>query len=152
MKRIVLLVVLVLTLLSVVAQTSRASHAGENSDVDPAHVGVHWPNANEWAFLGEINDYRVANGRGMLQMSRSLAAAARHHSYYMSRKDDVDHTLGSVSWSQNIDNYGYPTECHIGENVLAGRQSAGGALALWTTSEPHRLNMLDPDLLWAWPV
>jgi uncharacterized protein YkwD len=139
------LILLVIGVLLAGTPSAEASHAGENSDVSPAHVGVHWPNANEWAFLGEINDYRVANGRGMLQMSRSLAAAARHHAYYMSRTDDVDHTLGSVSWSTNIFNYGYTAGCHIGENVLAGRQSAGGALSLWITSEPHRLNMLDPD-------
>ena len=30
----------------------------------------------------------------------------------------------------------------MGENVLAGRQSAGGALKLWESSPPHNENML----------
>ena len=95
--------------------------------------------------MNKINAYRAQNGVGSLQMSRSLAAAARHHAYYMSRSDDIDHTLGSVSWIQNIYNYGYPQNYHIGENVLGGRQSSGGALSLWTTSPAHNANMLDPD-------
>jgi uncharacterized protein YkwD len=48
-----------------------------------------------------------------------------------------------MSWSQNIRNFGYPSTLGIGENVLAGRQSASGALSLWKTSPPHNANMLN---------
>jgi uncharacterized protein YkwD len=119
--------------------------SGANNDIAPALVSSHCPSAIEWDFVNKINAYRAQNGVGALQMSRSLAAAARHHAYYMSRSDDIDHTLGSISWIQNIYNYGYPQGYHIGENVLAGRQSSGGALSLWTTSPAHNANMLDPD-------
>jgi uncharacterized protein YkwD len=63
----------------------------------------------------------------------------------MAATDDVDHTLkGGLSWSDNIRNFGYPAGTGIGENVLAGRQSASGALALWKTSASHNQNMLNP--------
>ena len=80
-----------------------------------------------------------------MNASRSLGAAADNHSNYMAKTDDVDHSLqGGLSWSQNIYNYGYPTGQGIGENVLAGRKSASGALALWKTSPGHNANMLNP--------
>jgi len=118
--------------------------AGTNDDISPFNVSHHCPSGIEWDFVNKINAYRVENGVGKLQMSRSLAAAARHHAYYSSRTDDVDHTLGSKSWVDNIYDYGYPQGYHMGENVLAGRQSSSGALSLWKTSAPHNKNMLDP--------
>lgn len=110
-----------------------------------AQAGLWVPNSHECAFLREINAYRKKHGVGPLTLSRSLSAAADNHSAYMARTDDVDHTLGKVSWSQNIYNYGYPTGVGIGENVLAGRSSAGGALSLWATSAGHKANMLNPQ-------
>jgi uncharacterized protein YkwD len=107
-----------------------------------AEAGLWTPDANECAFLRDINAYRKAHGVGPLTLSRSLSMAADNHSRYMARTDDVDHTLGSVSWWQNILNYGYPEGLAMGENVLAGRQSAGGALKLWESSAPHNQNML----------
>lgn len=109
-----------------------------------AQAGLWVPNSHECAFLREINAYRKANGLGALTLSRSLSAAADNHSAYMARTDDVDHTLGKKSWSQNIYDYGYPEGKGIGENVLAGRSSAGGALTLWKTSPGHNANMLNP--------
>ena len=123
------------------------THTGSNWFVSPSHVASHWPNAHEWAMLNDINAYRVAKGRRRLEMSRSLAAAARHHAYYMSRTDDVDHSLGGVSWAQNIYNYGYPTGGAMGENVAAGRSSSGGILNLWIGSEGHNEVLLDPKYI-----
>lgn len=102
------------------------------------------PNANECKFLRLINDYRAAHGVAPVALSRSLSMAADNHSRYMAQTDDVDHSLGGISWSQNILNYGYPAGYGMGENVLAGRQSAGGALNLWISSPPHNANMLNP--------
>jgi uncharacterized protein YkwD len=109
-----------------------------------AEAGLWTPDATECAFLHDINAYRKAHGVGPLSFSRDLGMAADYHSRYMARTDDVDHTLGSLSWAQNILNFGYPAGQAMGENVLAGRQSAGGALALWETSPPHNQNMLSP--------
>ena len=112
----------------------------------PQSAEAAWtPNAHECSFLSKINEYRKANGLGALRLSRSLGAAADNHSAYMAKSDDIDHTLSgaSLSWSQNIRNYGYPTEYAIGENVLAGRQSAAGALSLWKSSPGHNANMLN---------
>src|SRR5688500_10668218 len=119
--------------------------AGANDDIAPADVGIHCPNGIEWDFVETINAYRNSNGVGDVIMSRSLAAAARHHAFYMSRTDDVDHTLGNKSWIQNIYDYGYPQGYHMGENVAAGRQRSDGILALWRDSPTHNQNMLDPD-------
>jgi uncharacterized protein YkwD len=113
--------------------------------VKPEPAAALWtPTSTECAFLKLINDYRRANGVGPVYLSRSLSMAADNHSYYMSRTDDVDHTLaGGLTWSQNILNYGYPEGYGMGENVLAGRSSAGGALNLWISSPPHNANMLN---------
>lgn len=112
---------------------------------DSAQAGLWVPDANECAFLAEINAYRKANGLGSLTFSRSLGAAAAFHSDYMAATDDVDHSLkGDMPWSQNILDFGYPAGQGMGENVLAGRQSASGAIALWKTSPGHNANMLNP--------
>jgi len=111
----------------------------------PASAYLWTPDANECAFLTAINKYRRDNGVGPLTLSRDLGMAAEDHSLYMARTDDVDHTIGTLSWADNILDYGYPAGLGMGENVLAGRQSAGGALGLWKTSPPHNANMLDPS-------
>ena len=104
------------------------------------------PDANECKFLHVINDYRADYGLRPLLLSRSLSMAADYHSEYMASTDDVDHTLsGGSSWSANILAWGYPAGYGMGENVLAGRQCAGGALNLWISSPPHRANMLNPS-------
>ena len=103
------------------------------------------PGANECKFLRVINDYRADHELKPLLLSRSLSMAADSHSEYMARTDDIDHSIGALSWSQNILNFGYPEGYGMGENVLAGRQSAGGALNLWISSPPHNANMLNPD-------
>ena len=110
-----------------------------------ASASASWtPDKNECAFLADLNAYRKAKGLKPVTMSRTLGAAADYHSAYMARTDDVDHTLGSTQWYTNITNYGYPTGQAMGENVLAGRQSASGALSLWKSSAGHNANMLDP--------
>lgn len=111
----------------------------------PQSTDALWrPDANECAFLTSINIYRKAHGVKPLVFSRSLSMAADYHSAYMAKTDDIDHSLsGSLSWSTNILNFGYPAGYGMGENVLAGRSSAGGALTLWSNSPPHNANMLN---------
>ena len=113
--------------------------------VRPDSAFALWtPTSNECAFLKLINDYRASYGIAPVALSRDLSMAADHHSAYMAKTDDVDHSLeGGLSWSQNILNYGYPSGYGMGENVLAGRSSPGGALNLWISSAPHRANMLN---------
>ena len=99
----------------------------------------------ELAFLAKINAYRADHGVAPVVLSRSLSWAAENHAEYMAATDDVDHFLDGqgVSWADNIRAYGYPGTW-IGENVLAGRQSAGGAISLFASSPTHNQNMLDP--------
>jgi uncharacterized protein YkwD len=112
-----------------------------------ADAALWTPDANECAFLSAINLYRKSNGVPAVSLSRSLSMAADYHSQYMAYStQDVDHTLsGGLSWSQNILNFGYPAGYGMGENVLAGRSSAGGALGLWKSSPGHNANMLNPS-------
>lgn len=113
--------------------------------VRPDSAEALWaPDANECAFFNALNLYRRSKGVPAVTFSRSLGMAADYHSRYMARTDDVDHTLsGGTSWSSVILSYGYPEGYGMGENVLAGRQSAGGALNLWKTSPGHNDNMLN---------
>jgi uncharacterized protein YkwD len=111
---------------------------------EAADARLWQPDANECAFLHSINLYRRSHGVSPLLLSRSLSMAADYHSNYMARTDDVDHSLaGGASWSQSILNFGYPEGYGMGENVLAGRSSAGGALTLWSRSPAHNDNMLN---------
>ena len=109
-----------------------------------ADAGLWRPDANECAFLKAINLYRRSHGVAPVAFSRSLGMAADYHSAYMAKTDDVDHSLsGGLAWSQSILNFGYPEGYGMGENVLAGRSSAGGALTLWSSSPLHDANMLN---------
>jgi uncharacterized protein YkwD len=113
--------------------------------MQPESADALWqPGGSECSFLRAINLYRKSHGVKPVVLSRSLSMAADHHSAYMAKTDDVDHSLaGGLSWSQNILNFGYPEGYGMGENVLAGRSSAGGALGLWADSPPHNANMLN---------
>lgn len=117
-----------------------------DSDVSPHLVSIHRPSAHEWGMLQNINSYRVSRGLKRLEMSRSLAAAAHHHSYYMSRTDDVDHSL-DVDWTRNIYNYGYPAGGALGEVVAAGRSSASGTLQQWKDSPGHNNAILSSNYI-----
>jgi uncharacterized protein YkwD len=130
-----------------VASAQDFDESAANDDIAPANVASHVPSAAEWTMVEYLNDYRAANGLGRVEMSRSLAAAARHHAYYMAQTDDVDHSLGSTSWSANIYNYGYPTNGYIGENVAAGRSSASGTLNQWKLSSGHNANLLHTEYI-----
>jgi uncharacterized protein YkwD len=122
------------------------TQAGTNDDVIPANVGSFWPNTNEWSMLSHINKWRYLNGAPRLEMSRSLAAAARHHAYYMAHTDDVDHSL-DINWNTNIYSFGYPQGYVIGENVAAGRQYASQTLEQWKLSPAHNENVLNPKYI-----
>ncbi len=96
--------------------------------------------------LAKINAYRTSSGKTALKLSRALGAAARHHSNEMAVNDYASHTLlNDVTWSQNITNYGYPTNTYRGENIAAGNSGASDTFAQWKRSPSHNATMLSGD-------
>lgn len=79
-------------------QSSRSTTAAQYS-----------PDAEECAFLNQINAYRDQNNREPLTLLRTLGAAAEHHSVDMAVNNywHDDHTLfDGTTFSQNIVNHG----------------------------------------------
>ena len=101
------------------------------------------PESEELVFLTLINNYRKANGLSSLKLSRTLGAAADHHSRDMAGKNYFSHTLANGrSWSTNIKDHGYTASGTIAENIAAGQRSASATFDQWRNSSPHRVNML----------
>ena len=104
------------------------------------------PDGQECAFLRKINQYRDSNGAGRLKISKTLGAAAEHHSRDMAAKNYFSHDFrGGPTWEQNIRNHGY-TGNWISENIAVGTSmdTASEAFNVWKTSrEGHNENMLD---------
>lgn len=116
-------------------------------DTDLLRVSSFCPSAHEWALLREVNKWRTENDVPKVRMSRSLAAAAHHHAYYMVQTNDVSHYLGNVSWINNILKYGYPEGYAMGEVLAAGRRSASGTVQQWKNSPLHNRVMLDSSFI-----
>jgi uncharacterized protein YkwD len=101
------------------------------------------PDSEECAMLAKINAYRKAYGKAALRLSRTLGAAAEHHSRDMAASNTFSHTLSNgTTWSQNITNHGYPTGTYRAENIAAGYASAADTFNQWKNSSGHRANML----------
>lgn len=102
------------------------------------------PDSQDCQFLSRINSYRKQNGLGTLKLSKALGAAAVHHSIDMATNDVFSHTLSDgTSWSQNIANYGYPSNSTRGENIAAGYAAATDTFTQWKNSPAHNANMLN---------
>jgi uncharacterized protein YkwD len=102
--------------------------------------------AEEFAFLKLINDYRAANGAGPLALSPTLSAAANAHSQDMATKNYFDHTgLDGSTPQQRMTAAGYTGANATGENIFAGDEHASGAFTSWKNSPPHNANMLSPN-------
>ncbi|MER3486658.1 MAG: hypothetical protein C4345_12510 [Chloroflexota bacterium] len=116
----------------------------------PANAGTraisasqYSPDSEECAMLAKINAYRHAYGKAALKLSRTLGAAAEHHSRDMAASNTFSHTLSNgTTWSQNITNHGYPTGTYRAENIAAGYARAADTFSQWKNSSSHRANML----------
>jgi uncharacterized protein YkwD len=131
--------ILILTLTPAGAAPSYG--AGDRSSAN----AVSWTaEPEECAFLGLINQYRKDNGLGTLTISVTLSAAAEYHSTDMAQKNYFSHTLADgTTWSQNIANFGYPSDTARAENIAAGRATAAEVFQQWKTSPGHNANMLN---------
>ena len=104
------------------------------------------PDTEEWAFVGLINDFRLANGVPGLNTSDRPGAAADHHSVDEANRNNFSHTLaGGTSWSKNLLDQGYTFDTYRGENIAAGNGSAQATIDQWKRSLGHRANMLNPN-------
>lgn len=102
--------------------------------------------AEESAFLTQINAYRAANGRAALTANAQLNAAADGHSVDMATRNYFEHdTPEGITYEQRIVSAGYTNATAHGENILAGHETASAALLAWQNSPPHNKNMLSPD-------
>ena len=102
--------------------------------------------SQETKFLSLINSYRASKGLSKLALSRTLGAAAEHHSKDMARYNYFSHTLrGGIAWSTNITNHGYRSSATMGENIAAGHSSAEDTFQQWKNSPGHNKNMLNPN-------
>jgi uncharacterized protein YkwD len=102
--------------------------------------------SQETKFLALINNYRASKGLKKLALSRTLGAAAEHHSKDMARYNYFSHTLrGGLSWASNIANHGYRASATMGENIAAGNSSADDTFRQWRNSSGHNKNMLNPN-------
>lgn len=102
------------------------------------------PDDQECAFLGIINEYRVANQLPPLTISRTLGAAAEYHSLDMAANNYFSHTLSDgTTWDQNIANFGYPSNTARAENLAAGYGDAKITFQQWRNSAGHNANMLN---------
>jgi uncharacterized protein YkwD len=102
--------------------------------------------AEEQAFLSQINAYRAQNGRPALQASAKLSNAATYHSADMADKNYFSHTLADgTTWSQNMTNFGYTANTYRGENIAAGNSGASGTFTQWKNSSGHNANMLNSN-------
>lgn len=127
--------------LTSVAAPGSSSHTPDASFVTAAG---YCADADERYFLKLINDYRAQNGRGPLRLTKTLGAAADHHSVDMASKNYFSHTLsGGVTWSQNIANHGYTYSTYKAENIAAGSATATATFTQWKNSSGHRANMLN---------
>lgn len=106
-------------------------------------VASYCADGEEQAFLGLINQYRASNGLGTLDHSRTLAAAAEHHSVDMATVGYFSHTMSDgTSVAQNMANHGVSDTGTWGENIAAGNASASATFQQWRNSPGHNANML----------
>jgi uncharacterized protein YkwD len=117
----------------------------EPTAVDTTASG-YCPDSQETKFLSLINAYRKSKGVAPLRLSRTLGAAAEHHSLEMARNNYFSHTLlNGISWSTNILKHGYKASATMGENIAAGNSSAQATFDQWRRSSGHNRNMLNPN-------
>ena len=147
-RRELRVLILALAGIGMVSPTSGAAPAPPMATADPSFVTAsgYCADTEERAFLRLINNYRAQNGRGPLRLTKTLAAAADHHSVDMATKNYFSHTLsGGVTWSQNIANHGYTYSTPKGENIAAGNTTASATFTQWKKSSGHNANMLSAN-------
>ena len=79
----------------------------------------------EDGLIQEVNRQRAAHGLAPLTADPWLLHAARHHTAWMTRNENLTHTDQGVA-----------------ENIAMGQRTVGDAVADWMNSPGHRANIL----------
>lgn len=141
-------VLLAVTLASSVGAVGMAAPQAptESPIMDATKAATFCADGEERAFLQLINNYRASYRLPALRFSRTLGAAADHHSNQMAKNNYFSHTmLHGVTWSRNIVDHGYGFVTSKGENIAAGRASAADTFSQWRNSPDHNAIMLSPS-------
>lgn len=119
------------------AMAAPGSGSGTISDSEIS-ASQYRPDSEECEMLSRINSYRKSKGLSSVKLSRTLGAAAEHHSQEMAKYNYFSHTMrNGVSWSQNIINHGYPSNAYRAEIIAAGNSGASNTLRQWRNSREH---------------
>ena len=146
--RTLALALLTLALLLSSAATAVAAPRGGGTGLTtaPTTATSYRCDVEEKAFLTLINNYRATRSLKALRLTKTLGAAADHHSADMATKNYFSHTLaGGIGWSQNIKNHGYTFNTYRGENIAAGNSAALATFNQWKNSPGHNANMLSKN-------
>ena len=140
------LVTLALLVSSAATTVAAPRGGGAGPTTAPISATQYRCDVEEKAFLKLINNYRATKGLKALRLTKTLGAAADHHSVEMATRNYFSHTLaGDVTWSQNIKNHGYTYNTYRGENIAAGNSTALATFNQWKNSPGHNANMLSPN-------
>jgi uncharacterized protein YkwD len=146
MSRISLALIAIVLGVGVTAGSAGASPAPTGNHLQASDASSSWycADAEAQKMLSLINNYRKSKGLGALALSQTLGAAAQHHSDSMAKNDYFSHDLipEGISWSDNVENFGYTYTTYRGENIAAGNSSASGTFAQWKDSSTHKAAML----------
>jgi len=96
--------------------------------------------------LAALNKFRAANKLPRLDFDNRLATAATGHAKAMAAGDFFSHVGANGSnISKRVSEVGYPWRL-VAENIAAGMQDGGEAVAVWIDSPGHKRNMLTEGL------
>ena len=137
MRRSALLLALVFAL-PVAALAVAARPAGAISS------SQYCADAEEYAFLKLINDYRASKGLVALTLGQNIGAAAEHHAIDMATKNFFSHTGSDGSTpTKRMSAHGYSYGSWAAETIAAGRATAQEVFNGWKNSSGHNAIMLD---------
>jgi len=148
MRRGIIRIVMLLLAGSIVGPATLPALAAPKSGVSELAVSEisasqYRPDREECEMLRRINTYRTSKGLGALKLSKTLGAAAEHHSVEMAKYNYFSHTLrNGVTWSENIVNHGYPSNAYRAENLAAGNSGVWNTFVQWRNSSGHNSIML----------
>ena len=117
------------------------AHAAGDCTVTAGEAAL---DAEEQAFLTQINNYRVANGRQPLKISYYLTRPSAWKSKHLGQNAYFAHDDTPINrpWYTRVQDCGYTYGTAVGENIAAGYTTAAQVFSGWQNSPGHNSNML----------
>jgi uncharacterized protein YkwD len=95
--------------------------------------------------IDQINVIRRQNGLSTLVVQPQLATSAQTFAQAMATGNFFSHVgLDGSTMVSRDEAAGYTNWSYLAENLAAGQQTAGAAVAAWMASPGHRSNILSP--------